>query len=344
MPTGTTERRGSDATAADLLCRRLEAAASTTSSVVRAHVRGVVLDNGHRVSTLEEIEVLYRLAASAAGCLRIGQLESVLIRDKNAVTRLVDRLQDAGLARRTTGAGDRRVTLVELTGEGHTILRGIGPAWGAGLREAIARHLEPGDVESAAATLDVLLRQGLAALPTRFGATTGDDADAFALAGLREVAATWSRLRPRVDARHAVLWIRILRLSALVDEALELGYRETAGLSRTEAETLRTVHAVPGGTPPAALRTATGVTGGGVTRITDRLVRRELLVRTPHPTDRRSTLLATTAAGAALAGDARITRERVLATAWGRRPAGREGRDLGRLLERLTPGSAPAAP
>jgi len=342
MSTRTPQRRPQDVAAAELLWHRLERAAATTASVVRRHVAAVDLDGGHRVSTLEEHEVLYRLAASATECLRMGQLESVLVRDKNTVTRLVDRLQAAGLARRTPGADDRRVTLVELTSPGHTVLRGIGPAWGAGLRDAVARHLEPGEVVAAAAAVELLLTQGLAALPTRFGATPGDDAEAFRLAEMRAVTATWSRLRPRVDARHAVLWIRVLRLAALVDEALDLGYRESAGLSRTEAEALRSVEAVPGGLPPAALRTSTRVTSGGITRITDRLVVRELLVRMPHPTDRRSTLLATTAAGAALAQAAGATRERILGAAFGRGPVSREGLDLGRLLERLA-GDAPDA-
>lgn len=338
----TPERRPADVAASDVLCRRLEGAAATTSSVVRQHLAAAELGGGHRVSSLEEHEVLYRLAASAAGCLRMGQLESVLVRDKNTVTRLVDRLQGAGLARRTSGADDRRVTLVELTPDGHAVLRGIGPAWGAGLRDAVARPLQPADVATASAAVELLLTQGLAALPTRFGATAGDDAAAFELPQLRAVTASWSRLRPRVDARHAVLWIRVLRLAALVDEALDLGYRESSGLSRTEAETLRSVHAVPGGLPPAVLRTSTKVTSGGITRITDRLAVRKLLVRMPHPTDRRSTLLATTAAGSALGEQVSATRERVLESAFGRRPMSREGRELSRLLERLA-GDAPDA-
>lgn len=323
-----------DVAAAEQLWSCLEAAAARSRAVVLAHLRGTEGPGAYRVRTLEEQEVLYRLASTVV-CLRMGQLESVLIRDKNKVTRLVDGLEAADLVRRVTAPDDRRVVMVELTEHGHAALADIGPAWGAGLRDAIAAHLDPDQVATASASLDRLLVTGLATLPTRFGSTTGDDADAFDLPALRAITAPWGRLSPRVGAEHAVLWIRLLRLVALVDEACEQEFRARHGLSRTEAETLRAVYRHPTGAAPVALLADTGLTSGGITRITDRLVTRDLVVRRPHPDDRRSTLLIATSAGRALAGDVDRTRARVLTTALDHGPRNRGARTLIRLMQAL---------
>ncbi|WP_242884495.1 MarR family winged helix-turn-helix transcriptional regulator [Actinomadura litoris] len=75
-------------------------------------------------------EVLLRLAD--AGCPRsMGGLADELILTSGGMTRLVDRMVDAGLVRREPAPGDRRRQLVELTGAGR-----------AKLEEALRVHAE----------------------------------------------------------------------------------------------------------------------------------------------------------------------------------------------------------
>jgi DNA-binding MarR family transcriptional regulator len=69
--------------------------------------------NGLTPTKLRAISVL-----GLDGELRIGELAQRLGVDDTTVTRLVDRLENAGLVERTGLDGDRRVTVVALTGDG----------------------------------------------------------------------------------------------------------------------------------------------------------------------------------------------------------------------------------
>ena len=57
--------------------------------------------------------------------LRIGELADRVGVDDTTATRLVDRLEELGLAERHTEDGDRRATVVELTDEGSELVSGV---------------------------------------------------------------------------------------------------------------------------------------------------------------------------------------------------------------------------
>jgi DNA-binding MarR family transcriptional regulator len=57
--------------------------------------------------------------------LRVGELADRVGVDDTTATRLVDRLEELGLAGRTSEEGDRRATLVELTDEGSELVSGV---------------------------------------------------------------------------------------------------------------------------------------------------------------------------------------------------------------------------
>ena len=59
------------------------------------------------------------------GDVRIGDLASGLSVDETSATRLVDRLEQGGLAQRRPQEGDRRVTLVSLTPAGRRLAAAI---------------------------------------------------------------------------------------------------------------------------------------------------------------------------------------------------------------------------
>jgi DNA-binding MarR family transcriptional regulator len=59
------------------------------------------------------------------GSMRVGELADGVGVDDTTATRLVDRLEDFGLAERRSDADDRRATTVELTSTGEELLKGI---------------------------------------------------------------------------------------------------------------------------------------------------------------------------------------------------------------------------
>ena len=60
-----------------------------------------------------------------SGGLRIGELADRVGVDDTTATRMVDRLQELGVAERRGAEGDRRATLVDLTDEGRALMRGV---------------------------------------------------------------------------------------------------------------------------------------------------------------------------------------------------------------------------
>ncbi|MBW8486666.1 MarR family winged helix-turn-helix transcriptional regulator [Actinomadura parmotrematis] len=67
-------------------------------------------------------EVLLRLSDQGSGCPTMGRLAGELVLTSGGMTRLVDRMEEAGLVRRRTGEDDRRRQRVELTDAGRAKL------------------------------------------------------------------------------------------------------------------------------------------------------------------------------------------------------------------------------
>ncbi len=64
------------------------------------------------------LDVLAQLADAGPAGLRMQELEEVALFTRGGLTRLVDRIEAAGLVRREPVPGDRRGVLVVLTGDG----------------------------------------------------------------------------------------------------------------------------------------------------------------------------------------------------------------------------------
>jgi DNA-binding MarR family transcriptional regulator len=62
---------------------------------------------------------------SRHGTLRIGELADRLAVDDTTATRLVDRLEELGVAERRREPGDRRATVVALTAAGEELVAGV---------------------------------------------------------------------------------------------------------------------------------------------------------------------------------------------------------------------------
>lgn len=82
-------------------------------------------------------DVLWPLFRAPKRTLRAGELAtSVVTISRSGLTRLVDRIEAAGLLRRQPSAGDRRGTEIVLTKEGAAMLRRMWPVYAAELRRS----------------------------------------------------------------------------------------------------------------------------------------------------------------------------------------------------------------
>jgi DNA-binding MarR family transcriptional regulator len=104
-------------------------------------------------------DVLWPLYRAPDRRLRMGALAaSVVTISRTGLSRLVDRIEAAGLLRRRPAAGDRRGIEIEITDDGAAMLRQMWPVYARVLREYVAARL----TESEARRLrDALERVGI---------------------------------------------------------------------------------------------------------------------------------------------------------------------------------------
>jgi len=91
---------------------------------------GAALEESCGLSLLS-FEVLIRLLRSPEGRLTMSEIADQTVHTSGGTTRLVDRIEEAGLVRRVACPNDRRTTYVEMTDDGV-----------AALESATAAHLE----------------------------------------------------------------------------------------------------------------------------------------------------------------------------------------------------------
>ena len=86
-------------------------------------------------------DVLLELSAAPGGRLRMHELAHAVVLSRSGLTRLVDRLEGAGLLRREPDPADRRGSYAAITEEGGATLRRMWPVYAAGIAEHFGRHL-----------------------------------------------------------------------------------------------------------------------------------------------------------------------------------------------------------
>lgn len=111
------------------------------------------------VLPLGPYDVLLALAEAPGRRLRMHELARAVVLSRSGLTRLVDRLERAGLLRRERCDDDRRGCYAALTDEGRAALRRSGPVYAGGIAEHFGRHLEDEEV----ATITEALGRVLAA-------------------------------------------------------------------------------------------------------------------------------------------------------------------------------------
>jgi DNA-binding MarR family transcriptional regulator len=86
-------------------------------------------------------DVLWPLYRAPARRLRMGALTAEVTLSRTGLTRLVDRIEEAGLVRRESVAEDRRGSYIVLTRAGAEMLRRMWPVYERVLDEAFAARL-----------------------------------------------------------------------------------------------------------------------------------------------------------------------------------------------------------
>ncbi|HZO96346.1 MAG TPA: MarR family transcriptional regulator [Gaiellaceae bacterium] len=105
-------------------------------------------------------DALWPLHRAPGRRLRMGALASEVVTiSRTGLTRLVDRLEAAGLVRREPSSEDRRGTVVTITREGSALLRRMWPVYAEEIRRCFAEPLR----EEQAAALHAALSQVRAA-------------------------------------------------------------------------------------------------------------------------------------------------------------------------------------
>jgi DNA-binding MarR family transcriptional regulator len=118
----------------------LEAHATVTELLERELV-------AERGLPLSRYDVLLNLAEAPEGRLRMQELSASVLLSKSGLSRLVDRMVEAGLVRRERCLDDRRGWFAVLTDQGRGALRRAAPIHLRGIHEHFTRHLEPEEVK-----------------------------------------------------------------------------------------------------------------------------------------------------------------------------------------------------
>jgi len=104
--------------------------------------------------TLAEFDVLIQLRLTDGGRLRMTELSDRVRLSPSGITRLVDRLVDGGLLKRTRCASDRRGTWAVLTPAGRERIDHVTPIHVRGIRQHFASKLSPGQLNLLAVALE----------------------------------------------------------------------------------------------------------------------------------------------------------------------------------------------
>lgn len=99
-------------------------------------------------------DVLIELREAREGRLRLHELADAVLLSRSGLTRLLDRLETAGLLRREPDPTDRRGAFAVLTDEGLAALRRAWPVYARGIAAHFARHLSDEDAQALTAILE----------------------------------------------------------------------------------------------------------------------------------------------------------------------------------------------
>ena len=117
---------------------------ATWKAFINAHdriTRQINADLAERgLPELTWYDALWALRTGEGGRRRMGELGEAVVLSRTAIVRLVDRLEQAGLAHREPVPEDRRGAYVVITTEGKATLKRMWPVYSAGIERLFATH------------------------------------------------------------------------------------------------------------------------------------------------------------------------------------------------------------
>lgn len=119
--------------------------------------------------SLSWYDALYELYLAPDRHLRMSDLARSALLSRSGLTRLVDKLEKAGLIRRQACPSDGRVQHAELTDKGVDVLRRIWPVYRAGITKYFAAHVSDAEARQIAEIFG-RVRSGIEVAPTAAGA------------------------------------------------------------------------------------------------------------------------------------------------------------------------------
>jgi DNA-binding MarR family transcriptional regulator len=101
--------------------------------------------------SLSWYDALYELYLAPERHLRMSELARSALLSRSGLTRLVDKLEKAGLIERQACPSDGRVQHAQLTAKGVEVLRKIWPVYRAGIAKYFSTHLSAAEAKQLAA-------------------------------------------------------------------------------------------------------------------------------------------------------------------------------------------------
>ena len=98
-------------------------------------------------------DVLIQLSSAPDGRLRMQALADLVVLSRSGLTRLVDRMENAGLVRRESAEGDRRGYNAVITEEGKRVYGRAYAVHQRQIEQYFNRHLEKADLEAISAAI-----------------------------------------------------------------------------------------------------------------------------------------------------------------------------------------------
>jgi DNA-binding MarR family transcriptional regulator len=95
----------------------------------------------------------------AGGSLRPFELEREMLLAQYNLSRLIDRMEEAGYVVRRPLQDDRRGQVIAITSAGKTLRRRMGSVYGPAIQATIGEHLSPKQVETLNALLGTLIEK-----------------------------------------------------------------------------------------------------------------------------------------------------------------------------------------
>jgi DNA-binding MarR family transcriptional regulator len=145
----------------------------TAHAVLVGHIETRLMQAG--LPPLAWYDVLWGLERAPEQRLRMSELANKVVLSRSNLTRLVDRLEDAGLVERQPSDEDRRGAYAVLTESGKAVRRSMWPVYAQGIKDLFESQLAEEEATVMGATLRRLLaaarmqEHGVTATPRRGG-------------------------------------------------------------------------------------------------------------------------------------------------------------------------------